>query len=101
MKNVSQKNLDQMSEKKRLQEQYRSMLDNQRLITKQMYNGYGNMTNVEKKMNRADLLAYKSYDNKQYSLIPGVQHAYIKKNMGIAQANTAIDDANQYQPRRS
>ena len=29
-----------------------------------MYSGYGNMTNVEKKLNRADLLAYKSFDNK-------------------------------------
>jgi len=28
-----------------------------------MISGYGNMTNQEKKLNRADLLAYKSYDN--------------------------------------
>ena len=34
--------------------------------------GYGNMTDVEKKMNKEDLLAYKNFDNNQYSLIPGV-----------------------------
>lgn len=36
--------------------------------------GYGNMTNVEKRLNRADLIAYKSYDNNQYGLIPGIQN---------------------------
>lgn len=30
------------------------------------------MTNVEKKMNREDLLAYKHKDNNQYALIPGI-----------------------------
>ena len=30
------------------------------------------MTNVEKLMNKEDLIAYKNYDNKQYSMIPGV-----------------------------
>ena len=34
--------------------------------------GMGNMTKVEKGMNKDDLIAYKQYDNKQYSLIPGV-----------------------------
>lgn len=34
--------------------------------------GIGNMTSVEKQMNKDDLLAYKMYDNKQYSMIPGV-----------------------------
>lgn len=33
---------------------------------------YGNMTQVEKALNRPDLEAYKNYDNNQYSLIPGV-----------------------------
>ncbi len=33
------------------------------------------MTFVEKHMNKEDLIAYKNYDNHQYSLIPGVsQH---------------------------
>lgn len=29
------------------------------------------MTDVEKKLNREDLIAYKKYDNTQYALIPG------------------------------
>ena len=32
----------------------------------------GNMTNQEKKMNKDDLLAYKMFDNNQYSMIPGI-----------------------------
>ena len=33
---------------------------------------YGNMTNVEKSLNREDLTAWKNFDNNQYSMIPGV-----------------------------
>ena len=33
---------------------------------------YGNMTNVEKQMNKEELNAWKSYDNNQYSLVPGI-----------------------------
>lgn len=54
--------------------------------------GFGNMTNVEKKMNRADLLAYKEYDNKQYSLIPGLQHNYVKKSLQLARSNMVDED---------
>lgn len=32
------------------------------------------MTDVEKKLNREDLLAYKHFDNKQYALIPGINN---------------------------
>ena len=32
------------------------------------------MTDVEKKMNREDLKAYKNYDINQYSLIPGISN---------------------------
>ena len=32
---------------------------------------YGNMTNVEKRINKLDLVAYKNYDNHQYAKIPG------------------------------
>jgi len=31
----------------------------------------GNMTNVEKELNKLDLCAYKKFDNNQYALIPG------------------------------
>ena len=30
------------------------------------------MTNVEKEMNKDDLIAWKKYDNNQYSMIPGI-----------------------------
>lgn len=33
---------------------------------------HGNMTSVEKKINKEDLTAWKIYDNNQYSMIPGV-----------------------------
>eukprot|EP00344_Euplotes_crassus_P001512 CAMPEP_0197014856 /NCGR_PEP_ID=MMETSP1380-20130617/71956_1 /TAXON_ID=5936 /ORGANISM="Euplotes crassus, Strain CT5" /LENGTH=111 /DNA_ID=CAMNT_0042440307 /DNA_START=521 /DNA_END=853 /DNA_ORIENTATION=+ len=32
------------------------------------------MTAVEKQMNRAELKAYKNYDNQLYSFIPGINH---------------------------
>jgi len=34
----------------------------------------GTMTEVEKRINKEDLKAYKEYDNNQYSLIPGIQN---------------------------
>lgn len=37
------------------------------------------MTNVEKKLNKADLVAYKVYDNRNYALIPGISHNYSPK----------------------
>eukprot|EP00349_Pseudokeronopsis_sp_Brazil_P005662 CAMPEP_0202964728 /NCGR_PEP_ID=MMETSP1396-20130829/8824_1 /ASSEMBLY_ACC=CAM_ASM_000872 /TAXON_ID= /ORGANISM="Pseudokeronopsis sp., Strain Brazil" /LENGTH=92 /DNA_ID=CAMNT_0049687063 /DNA_START=1005 /DNA_END=1283 /DNA_ORIENTATION=+ len=37
------------------------------------------MTSVEKKLNRKDLVAYKNYDNKQYSVIPG--HTFHQQNI--------------------
>jgi len=33
---------------------------------------YGNMSNVEKQLNKEDLNAWKSYDNNQYALVPGI-----------------------------
>jgi len=36
---------------------------------------YGNMSSIEKALNKNDLNAYKNYDNRQYSLVPGIQHA--------------------------
>ena len=43
---------------------YRDILDSQVNFNKQLMQGYGNMTSVEKRMNRDDLIAYKIYDNK-------------------------------------
>jgi hypothetical protein len=42
--------------------------------------GYGNMTELEKKLNRVDLSAYKNYDNKIYSLVPGI-NSEIKEDL--------------------
>jgi hypothetical protein len=41
---------------------YRDILNTQLLYNKELQ-GYGNMTDVEKKINREDLIAYKNYDN--------------------------------------
>jgi len=48
------------------------MLDSQRQVNKTMAESYGTMTNVEKQLNKADLHAYKVFDARQYSLVPGV-----------------------------
>jgi len=40
---------------------YRELLNNQVNYTKELQS-YGNMTEVEKKINREDLIAYKNYD---------------------------------------
>lgn len=34
------------------------------------------MTELEKKMNRVDLLAYKNYDKNIYSLVPGINSEF-------------------------
>ena len=41
---------------------YKEELDKQ-ITHKKVIRGYGNMTNVEKEMNKDDLLAWKKYDN--------------------------------------
>jgi hypothetical protein len=68
------------------------MLDNQIKVSNQMMSAFGTMTNVEKKLNRADLLAYKSYDNTNYSLVQGLNHAYNKKSMATTKAHMAGED---------
>lgn len=51
-------------------QQYKVDLDSQ-VNHRKILRSYGNMTNVEKEMNKDDLNAWKKYDNNQYSLIPG------------------------------
>lgn len=53
--------------------QYKQDLDTQ-IQNKKVLQAYGNMTNVEKEMNKDDLIAWKKYDNNQYSMIPGISH---------------------------
>uniref|UniRef100_A0A7S3NC75 Uncharacterized protein n=1 Tax=Euplotes harpa TaxID=151035 RepID=A0A7S3NC75_9SPIT len=59
------------AEKKARQLQYKAALDNQ-AKTKEHMRMYGNMTGIEKQMNKNDLIAFKHYDNKTYALIPGL-----------------------------
>ena len=52
------------------QKKYKDMLDEQIKFNKSA-KMYGNMTQMEKRMNRYDLYAYKHKDNQQYCLVPG------------------------------
>lgn len=58
-------------DRKAKQAMYRDLLDTQLQYQKEL-RGYGNMTELEKKINRVDLNAYKNYDNKIYSMVPGI-----------------------------
>ena len=58
-------------DKRAKQQMYRDLLNTQMQYQKEL-RGYGNMTELEKKLNRIDLMAYKNYDNKMYSLVPGI-----------------------------
>ena len=71
---------------------YKNLLDNQLNYNKEL-SGYGNMTNVEKKLNRADLTAYKNYDNRQYCLIPGVS----QRKADLAGLGNFKKNANNYE----
>jgi hypothetical protein len=64
------KNQDLM-EKKERQILYKKMLDTQK-NTKATMKMYGNMTGIEKQLNKNDLSAFKNYDSKTYALIPGM-----------------------------
>lgn len=57
------------------------MLD-QQLQVKNQFKMYGNMSSIEKALNKNDLNAYKNYDTGQYSLVPGMQHAKIIPGYG-------------------
>ena len=62
-----------LDRKKDAQQRYRDILDQQMAI-KDHFKMYGNMTSVEKAMNKQDLTSYKNYDTRQHSLVPGLQH---------------------------
>jgi len=57
--------------KKQGQDSYKEILDNQIKVSKQR-RSYGNMTGVEKSLNKDDLVAWKNYDHNAYALIPGL-----------------------------
>jgi hypothetical protein len=66
---------DQMlkEDRKKRQEMYKQMLNSQ-IQYKNGIKAFGNMTQVEKKLNKDDLYAYKVYNNNQYALIPGINN---------------------------
>lgn len=61
---------EQFAKKKNMQN-YKDMLD-QQVNLKNQFKMYGNMSSMEKAINRHDLHAYKHYDNNQYAMVPGV-----------------------------
>ena len=63
-------NIQEASFKKNVKSSYKEELDKQ-LAQRKAYQMYGNMSQQEKAMNKDDLIAYKRFDNNQYSLIPG------------------------------
>ena len=72
---------------------YKQLLDEQ-IQVKNHFKMYGNMTSVEKGMNKQDLRAYKNYDNNQYSLIPGMnshKKAYNPYGKGAVKNPSATD----------
>jgi hypothetical protein len=50
------------------------MLDYQ-LKVKDKFKMQGNMSSNEKAINRYDLEAYKNYDSRHFSLVPGIHHS--------------------------
>ena len=73
--NVSAENVLEldMQKKKRLdmQKAYKDSLDAQIAQSRQLQQ-YGKMSHIEKRMNRADLHAFKTYDTNEYSVVPGL-----------------------------
>lgn len=73
------------AEKKARQQKYKEMLDNQ-AKTREHMRMYGNMTGIEKQMNKNDLTAFKNYDTKTYALIPGLN------SLSVAPSKKVLED---------
>ena len=75
MKVHDHKNFEQLKQSvnKHKQLTYKEMLDNQ-ISVRNSLKVYGNMTNVEKQLNKDDLEAYKNYKHTYNSLIPGLNN---------------------------
>ena len=52
-----------ISNKREMQNKYKDMLDRQ-LEVRGQFKMYGNMSSIEKSLNKNDLNAYKNYDNR-------------------------------------
>ncbi len=58
---------------------YRDILTQQVNMKNSLTSKFGTMTQAEKKFNKQNLNAYKSYDNQNYSMVPGVPHNLLAK----------------------
>jgi hypothetical protein len=90
------------NERKKRQMLYKDMLNNQIEFKKRM-SKQGNMTSVEKQLNKADLKAFKNNDKNVYSFIPGVNHTNFGTKSGFhkLQSNRSkIDDFERERIRR-
>ncbi len=75
-----EKDLSLKEERKRQMEMYKGILDSQVNYNKELSQN-GNMTNVEKRLNKHDLIAYKNYDKEQHALIPGLNRELPKNRL--------------------
>ena len=86
---------DQMlkDDKKKRQEMYKQMLNSQ-IQYKNGIKSFGNMTQVEKQMNKDDLKAYKVYNNNQHALIPGINNEkrFLKRDELKPKQNTSYEE---------
>jgi hypothetical protein len=92
--NLNNLDMIEKSEKKVRQQKYKEMLDNQHKIRNGM-KMYGNMTGMEKQMNKNDLSAFKNYDSNTYALIPGLNSVSLspsKKVLNDKLNKTTIKD---------
>lgn len=82
------------NEKKERQQIYKDLLRSQIEFNKHI-KMQGNMTAVEKQLNRADLKAFKNNDKNVYSFIPGINHSNFgsKNNFYSKSAKKAEDEA--------
>lgn len=53
---------------------YKDTLDHQMKLHELQKNSYGTMTQEEKRLNRIDLLNYKTKDNQIEAMIPGINN---------------------------
>jgi hypothetical protein len=85
----------ELEHKRQQMEKYRADLDTL-VQAKTAAKAYGNMTNIEKQLNRDDLTAYKNYDPNVYALIPGIAHQKASKNNGSQSPGpqTSMDNMN-------
>lgn len=70
------------NERKKRQLLYKDMLNNQIEFKRRMQK-QGNMTSVEKQLNKADLKAFKNNDKNVYSFIPGINHTNFGTKSGF------------------